>query len=291
MIDQTIRYRVNDFLMLLSLMRLVYHGYFLFLFSRFGSDSSYRICEMYDVSLSPIFVMRAYLIDRPMKFILSILIILIVLFAYAVQIIEIPVLRSIDTTKTVYIEPDHRDFTNCMWEVILVIFTVGYGEVYPLSIFGRFILFITALLGVTTVSAIVATVMKKLTTSTYEDKSLLVIRRLMMRGRLRSHAVGVIILWWRIVRHHRNGTTYDNKREIFDLNHRLNTMTSMLREYRSMGDSDFYASMFTYFEYLKNQQKDIFSHLSVLSKMIGASPIDDELDSRYRQILQDVIDR
>ena len=296
-INETVVYKLNDFLQVAAVLRLTFYGYYLFLFSRFGDDSTNRICGMYDVELTPIFVMRAYLKFWPFRFIMALLVMLILVFAHMVQIVETPVFASVDTTKTAYTEPDHRDFVNCVWEVFLVIFTVGYGEVYPLTQFGRIVLFVNALLGVTTVSAIVATVMGKLGSSMYEEKSMLVMRRLFIRKTIREQAAGLIVRWYRNVVLHRKGELGVNPKVVFDMNHRCIQLQKTLREYRSMGDVDFSSSMFTYFEFLKNQQKELFLNIGILAKIIKTRELDEwgkmmfSTEGQNVEILLDILDR
>lgn len=60
---------------------------------------------------------------------------------------------------------------NCMWNVIITLTSVGYGELYPKTFFGRIVGIIICFWGVFIVSFFVVTVTNVLMFSTGEDKA------------------------------------------------------------------------------------------------------------------------
>jgi hypothetical protein len=79
-----------------------------------------------------------------------------------------------------------------MWNIIITMTTVGYGDYFPITDLGRFIIFIVSIWGVTIVSIMVVTLITTLSTSSLEQKSILVLERLDMRENLRSSASNVL---------------------------------------------------------------------------------------------------
>ena len=65
-----------------------------------------------------------------------------------------------------------------MWNIIVTMTTVGYGEYYAQTHIGRFIIFIVCIWGVFIVSMMVITLNNTLETSTLENKAIVVLERL-----------------------------------------------------------------------------------------------------------------
>lgn len=59
----------------------------------------------------------------------------------------------------------------CMWIHMITIFTVGYGDYYPKSHIGRFIMVVTAFQGVLLLSLVVVTLNNNLEFTNYEKKA------------------------------------------------------------------------------------------------------------------------
>lgn len=55
-----------------------------------------------------------------------------------------------------------------MWNIIITMTTVGYGDYFPITDLGRFIIFIVSIWGVTIVSIMVVTLITTLSTSSLE---------------------------------------------------------------------------------------------------------------------------
>ena len=79
-----------------------------------------------------------------------------------------------------------------MWNVIITLTTTGYGEIYPKSIFGRFIGLIVCFWGTFMVSFFVVTVNNMLTFSPSEEKSFNLLLRLHFKQELKRYAVNVL---------------------------------------------------------------------------------------------------
>ena len=66
---------------------------------------------------------------------------------------------------------DYSNMTNCMWNVIITLTSVGYGDLYPKSTWGRIVGIQICFWGVFITSFFVVTVTNMLTFSGSEEKA------------------------------------------------------------------------------------------------------------------------
>lgn len=79
-----------------------------------------------------------------------------------------------------------------MWNVIITLSSVGYGELYPKTFFGRIVGVVICFWGIFIVSFFVVTVTSMLDFSDTEEKSYQLLMRLYYKGQLKKEAVGVL---------------------------------------------------------------------------------------------------
>ena len=79
-----------------------------------------------------------------------------------------------------------------MWNVIITLTSVGYGELYPKTFFGRIVGIIICFWGVFIVSFFVVTVTNMLNFSASEEKSYNLLLRLYYKLELKREAVAVL---------------------------------------------------------------------------------------------------
>lgn len=75
----------------------------------------------------------------------------ILFFAYIVRVIEMPYYRTVG-------DPVFDSFFNAVWFTVITITTIGYGDIAPVTAFGRFITIILALWGSLLLALLVVTV-------------------------------------------------------------------------------------------------------------------------------------
>lgn len=95
------------------------------------------------------FAMKALKRKNPYVFIGVSLVIPILCAAYCLRIFERPMIPTSGQR--------FDEFINCVWCVIITMTTVGYGDYFPISTFGRMIGIISCLWGVFIVSIFVVT--------------------------------------------------------------------------------------------------------------------------------------
>lgn len=85
-------------------------------------------------------------------------------------------------------------YSNALWNIIITITTVGYGDFYTRTDLGRFIIFIVCVLGIFVVSVMVVTLIESLRTTTLESHAITVLERVQLRDILKREAASVITL-------------------------------------------------------------------------------------------------
>ena len=81
---------------------------------------------------------------------------------------------------------------NCMWNVIITLTSVGYGEIYPKTFYGRIVGIIICFWGVFIVSFFVVTLTGMLSFTTPENKAYDLLLRLYYKLELKKNAVSVL---------------------------------------------------------------------------------------------------
>ena len=181
-----IEYCVNDFLLVILILRLFYLAKAFILWSKFYDSRADRICKMMGKELSLFFGIKCYMIHQPFLFILFILLIYCFGLGYTLKIIEGPLLENrISENKN---SGDYSKFLNCIWNILVTMTTVGYGDYYPKSFLGRVIMFFIAISGPLLIGIIVNEFQNATQLSVYEKKAFDFLLRLKEREDIREKA-------------------------------------------------------------------------------------------------------
>lgn len=122
---------------------------------------------MMGVKLSRIFAIRCLLKTRPYLFLSCLIIFCVFSTSYILKIIEGP---FFDGSK----EKRFNNYTtieNCIWTVLVTMTTVGYGDLYPSSNYGRFLLLFSAVVGTILISLVIITLQQQFQFNPTEDNA------------------------------------------------------------------------------------------------------------------------
>ena len=122
--------------------------------------------------------------NNPVKLLIILLGCSILIFGYLFRIFEA---KYSDASGQ-----DYSKLMNCMWNVIITITSVGYGDIYPKSVLGRTVAVMCCFWGTFIISFFVVAVNSVLTLSDAEEKASELLIRLYMKNELKRDAVGVL---------------------------------------------------------------------------------------------------
>ena len=131
---------------------------------------SKKLCETYGFENGISFAIKCLLRIYPARIILLNFAVFTMLYSYLLRLFELPVLKHIPASFETL-----DQFFNAAYVTIITITTVGYGDITPISYFGRATMMLAALHGALMISLVVLTVSNFLELS---DNQLLVFRRI-----------------------------------------------------------------------------------------------------------------
>lgn len=139
-------------------------------FSEYSSARSKRVCRMNNFTVDFYFCIKSLMKSTPYS-VYSILLILCITFCSCnLRIYE----RGLDNVSGF----DYSNIWNCIWNVVIIMTTVGFGDIYPSSIPGRVIGILGSFMGVFLVSMLVVTITNVLMLSDYEQNVFLIVEKL-----------------------------------------------------------------------------------------------------------------
>lgn len=127
------------------------------------------------------FAIKSVMRDAPYLGISFGLLLGISIFGYQLKIFEGPLSDA---------SGQHFDYYyNCLWVTIITITTVGYGDIYPKTHFGRFVGITACLSGYVMISLFVVTITSVLHFSVAEENSYTLLKRLDYREEIKKRAI------------------------------------------------------------------------------------------------------
>lgn len=149
MLGGTYTYSLNDLIAVASFMksyiliRLYYH------YSKWTTSQAEEMCKQNNVKNMVLFPFKCELKYRPFQTLFLLLIITLLYISFIIRILEITFVSSDG------FQFDFYYLYNAMWLVITTMTTVGYGDIYPQTHFGRFFGVVSCLIGMLLVSYLV----------------------------------------------------------------------------------------------------------------------------------------
>lgn len=182
--DVSIHYEVNELLLAFSFVRIYLIMKLYIYYTESLTPRSQRVCEMNGCDSDVMFAIKSIIKSQPYKFLLYSLTLTTFVFGYLLHIFEGPM--------TEISGQNYRSMYSCMWNVIITLSTVGYGEIYPKTFFGRITGVIICFWGVFILSLFVVTITDSLEFSSNEDKSFSLLVNLLYKKQLKVQAVSLI---------------------------------------------------------------------------------------------------
>lgn len=143
-------YEINDILVVLTLCRIATLIRMIYAVSVYYSDKADRVSKMMGYHLNTFFSIKCLILKHPIRMLGVITILLITMLAIMIHIVEGP------------INQDYRGLYNCFWNLLVTMFTVGYGDMYPRTSLGRLIIVLCAFFGIILISLITISLQRSL---------------------------------------------------------------------------------------------------------------------------------
>ena len=140
-------------------------------FSKWTSDEAISLCNKYNVDSGLSFAFKAELTYRPYIALFFVTLVVISICAYFVRIGEYGVMDYQTQAKNLSEQNDLAYLLNCIWLIIITMVTVGYGDEFPRSHFGRVVIIIASILGMLLVSIIIVSLGNLIEFSDEEKKA------------------------------------------------------------------------------------------------------------------------
>ena len=161
-------------------------------FSKWGNMESEEICDNAGCEASHRFMLKAMFKEKPYLILVSSMSLSIIIFGFAVRTIERP--YNDDNGN----EQNYDYVWNSMWLVVITMCTVGYGDFFPRTHIGRFIIVIACFYGIFLISMMVVTLTESSEFTKSESRAFEILSRLKRKEEAKKTAGRVVYMALRI---------------------------------------------------------------------------------------------
>jgi len=196
------------------------------------------------------------------------------IFAYMLRICERPLTRNPDYTMII------NNFWNALWCVIATMTTVGYGDFYAITNFGRLVSFFCCTWGALVISVMVVVLTSVLEMSASEEKILTIVQRLQAKRKLKVKAVNLIANVTRVVlcnvkKSSANASVTET--ETKELTHKMERSLEKFRKAndkcKRLNDRDnTNEEMARQFEFMRHEMREIKQSITELNAIVQPKP-------------------
>ncbi|CAG9319372.1 unnamed protein product [Blepharisma stoltei] len=164
------------------LVRVVKH------YTKWGTSHADQVCDYFGCDANNLFVLKSVFKDKPYLVLGCCMILSICIFGFAVRTFERPYNAEIEGQA----KQNYNYVWNAFWLVIITMCTVGYGDFYPQTHMGRFVIVIACFWGVFLVSMTVVTLTESSEFSKGEARAYDILYRLKAKERA-SHIAKKVV--------------------------------------------------------------------------------------------------
>jgi len=136
-----------------------------FNYTMFMDVYSKKLCRSFNFTANVRFAYKCFLKKSPGKTIFSTIFFSILIGAYLIRIFELPYAYATGETQMC-------DFFTGIWFMVITLTTVGYGDVYPSTYFGRAMIMVAAFWGTFLISLMIMSVSRIFNLKDTEQKAL-----------------------------------------------------------------------------------------------------------------------
>lgn len=174
LLGQNIKYRFQTLMYALMFLKLYSFLRIIAAYTRYNNKMSDKYCEMYGGEADTAFALKAIQKDKPFYMLSFGLVGISVMLGILLRMFEI-----LDTVNG----SDYAFYTNGIWNVIVAMTTVGYGDFYAKTHVGRLILVAGIILGTLLVSLTIVALTGISSMNREEEKAFTILKRILIRKR------------------------------------------------------------------------------------------------------------
>ena len=137
--DIMIMYEVNDILLFFSFVRIYLVIRYLFYLTPYYNPRTERVCRIFNSESDFTFAIKIVVNNKPISLIFYVLLVSAVIFSYQLRIFETP-LSEISGH-------DFSSMLKCIWNFVITMNQVGYGDMYAKTNMGRIVVVILCFWG------------------------------------------------------------------------------------------------------------------------------------------------
>eukprot|EP00741_Cyanophora_paradoxa_P019974 tig00021179_g19278.t1 len=152
------------------------------------------IASLTNCKLDSMLAFKIALKARPMRVLLTLFFLTVLVCAYLTWIFERWIPAAVDG------ESELADFWSCLYLTLITVYTVGYGDVSPVTPLGRAMAVIDSALGTVLTAILVAVISQELMLSGSENLVMAYLERSKYKSAIRQQAAAVIQRAWRSAR-------------------------------------------------------------------------------------------
>jgi Ion channel len=185
--DKSANFEVNDLLLCWMIFSRVYfYARSILSLSFYTDPRSQRVCTIYGAEAGYTFALKALMKEKPWNVLACSLLMSVFVFGYCLRLFER------------VIQPEFDYVSTSMWNVLITMTTVGYGDYFAQTHCGRVVAIICAFWGVFIVSLFVVALTNMLEFNPPENKAYMLLFRLRSKEQLRYHAADMLAAKYRL---------------------------------------------------------------------------------------------
>lgn len=265
-VNKEIQYEFNDMLHMAQFFKTYYIFKYLIQESNFASNSSHRLCALYDVRHNNTLVIKCMMKETPLKFVTVTFLIGIFIFGYAIRLAELP-LAFVESRSDAI---DLSNYFSCCWTAVLTMTTVGYGEFYPRTTLGRLVTVICCLYGMVIVSLMVNFITQELQLTATQNRAFTSVQKLFKKDEIKDQFALILKKAgkFKVLKNRGDEAAKDRAKILYDIIGEQKKLSDRRLEYKGIQTVTGREAVLRSLDLLKGEVKELRTLMTTMTKDI-----------------------